>query len=103
MRTFLALALILLGTGAATAAKLDATFTDWNVYTDGQGSCYMATVPIAEDGNWKKRGQPYVLVNFKDGKPDEVNVSSGYSYKKGVDAELIIEGQRFKLYSEGET
>lgn len=87
---------------ASAAAKLESTFTDWNVYTESE-SCYMATVPISEDGNFKKRGQPYLLLNFKEGKPDEVNVSSGYPYKKGVDAELTIEAKRFKLYTEGET
>ena len=87
----------------ASAATLESTHTDWNVYKAGGGACYIASVPISEDGNFKKRGQPYILLNFKEGKPDEINVSSGYAYKKGVDAELTIEAQRFKLYTEGET
>lgn len=95
------IAFIALASGA-NAAKLESTFTDWNVYTNDD-SCYMASVPISEDGNFKKRGQAYILVNFKEGKPDEVNVSSGYPFKKGVDAELTIEAKRFKLYTEGET
>ena len=94
---------VLLLAAPASAAKLESTHTDWNVYTEGNDTCYMASVPISEDGNFKKRGQAYFLVNFKSGKPDEINISSGYPYKKGVDAELVIEGKKFKLFTEGET
>lgn len=104
MKKLLTAITILFASASPTvAADLDSTHTDWNVYHDSSDTCYIASVPIAEDGNWSKRGQPYILVNFKDGKPDEINASSGYPYKKNVDAELTIEGKKFKLYTEGET
>lgn len=103
MKILFAIAGLLFVSGTANAANLESTHTDWNVYTGDGGACYIASVPISEDGNFKKRGQPYVLLNFKEGKPDEINISSGYPYKKGVDAELTIEAERFKLYTEGET
>ena len=99
------LAIILGVTTAANAAnELDSTHGDWNVFKDdeGKGVCYMATTPIKEDGNWSKRGQPYVLLNFKPGQIDEVNVSSGYPYKKDVDVELKIGKKKYRLFTQGE-
>jgi hypothetical protein len=87
----------------AMADKLDSTHQDWSVYSGDKSVCYVASQPIASDGNFKKRDEPYVLVNFKEGKPDEINVSSGYNYKADVDAEVTVENEKFKLYTEGET
>lgn len=87
-------------TGAA-ANELDSTHGDWNVYTNGKETCYIASVPTAETGTFKKRGQPYVLVNNKSS-GDEINVSSGYPYKSKVDVELVADGKKFTLFSQGE-
>ena len=86
----------------AMAQNLDSSHGDWNVYKNGD-ECYMATLPIKEDGNFAKRGQAYALINFQQGRADEVNVSSGYPYKKNTDVELRVKGSKFKLFSEGET
>ena len=86
----------------ANAGTLDSTHGDWDVYTDGGKSCYIASSPTKEDGNWKKRGQPYVLI-YSKGQADEVNVSSGYPYKPSVGVEAKVDSKNFKLFSDGET
>ena len=103
MKKLLAISAIILGvTTTAEANKLDSTHGDWNVFTDENGTCYMASTPIKEDGNWSKRGQPYALLNFKPGTIDEINVSSGYPYKKDVDVELKIGKSKYRLFTQGE-
>lgn len=96
----LILALLSFSLPALGANDLDSTHSDWNVYTKDD-SCYIASIPINESGNFKKRGQPYVLVNARD-KTDEINVSSGYGYKPKVHVELSVDGQKFRLFAKGE-
>lgn len=86
---------------SASAQTLDSKHGDWEVYSDS-GVCYMASTPIKEDGNWSKRGQPYVLVNFKKGKPDEINVTSGYPYKPNNDLDVRVDSKKFSLFVDGE-
>ena len=102
MKLFITLLTILLATSAHAANQLDSTNGDWSVYTDGKGVCYIASIPTSEDGNFKERGQPYVLVSGK-GKVDEVNISSGYPFRTATDAELSVEGKRFKLFTKDKT
>lgn len=103
MKKLLAASLFIFAiTTAANANKLDSTHGDWNVFSNSNNSCYMASTPIKEDGNWSKRGQPYVLLNFKPGGIDEINISSGYPYKKDVDVELKIGGKKHRLFTQGE-
>jgi invasion protein IalB len=102
MKKFAALLVFLafLSSPALGAGDLDSTHGDWNVYGKGD-TCYTATIPVSEAGNFKKRDQAYVLINAKD-KGDEINVSSGYVYKPKVHVELSIDGQKFRLFSKGE-
>lgn len=94
--------LAVVGANFAAAQTLDSKHGDWEVYTDGDNSCYIASTPIKEDGNWAKRAQPYVLVNFKKGAADEVNVTSGYPYKAKLDLELKVDKKNFVLFVDGE-
>ncbi len=89
-------------TTAASAQNFDSKHGDWEVYTASGSVCYIASTPIKEDGNWSRRGQPYVLVNFKKGKPDEVNVTSGYPYKPNMDLDVRVDGRKFNLFVDGE-
>ncbi len=100
MKKILSLIAIVFSATPAAAAQLDSTHGDWNVYSGGN-SCYIASAPVNETGNWKKRGQPYVLVNSK-GAADEINVSSGYPYKQKVDVEVKVDGKSYKLFTQGE-
>lgn len=68
----------------ASAKELDKSFGRWSVYHTGgkYKTCYIVSAPVAEKGDFKKRGQAYLLV-FGKGKGDEINASSGYPYKSG--------------------
>ena len=99
MNKFLLLAAVLFPF-SAQAAKLDSTIGDWSIYSENK-TCYIASQPISENGNFKKRDQPYVLINSK-GKTDEINVSSGYDYKPSVHVQLSVDGKKFRLFSQGE-
>lgn len=96
-----ALSFLVIFSTAATANTLDSTHGDWNVYTSGKDVCYIASIPTTQNGNFKKRGQPYILVNSK-GKNDEINVSSGYGYKAKTPVEISVDGKKYKLFSQGE-
>lgn len=100
-KLFLSLSILAISS-AANAATLDSTHTDWNVYTDGNDVCYIASMPTDEKGSFKKRGQPYVLINSK-GKNDEINISSGYPYKPKVNVEIKVDSKKYNLFSDGET
>jgi invasion protein IalB len=85
----------------AFAQKLDSTHKDWSVFTH-QGSCYLASAPTKQTGNYKSRGEPYVLVVFRAQDRDEINVSSGYPYRSGSTVEAKIDGKAHKLFTKGE-
>ena len=43
-------------------------FGDWTAFTDGSGKnkvCYIASEPKKETGNYKRRGNVYVLVTHR--------------------------------------
>lgn len=88
--------------GLAFAQKYDRSFRDWSVYTNNN-SCYIASAPVRQAGNYSRRGQPYILVVHREAKNDEINVSSGYPYKPKKEVTLTIKGSQYKLFSEGET
>ncbi len=100
-RILLSLTVLFSSATFASAANLDSTHGNWNVYSNGKDACYIASVPVDEDGNFKKRGQPYVLINSKK-KTDEVNISSGYTYKSAVDVEISVDNKKFKLFTKDE-
>lgn len=64
--------------------EIENIFDDWSVFTydmDGKKVCYMVGKPKKSSGNFKNRGEPYMMVaNYGD--TIEVSVSSGYLYKE---------------------
>ena len=101
MKSLFIVAISLFIAASANAQTLDSKHGDWEVYKEGT-TCYMASTPVKEDGNWSKRGQPYALVNYKKGGTDEVNVTSGYPYKPNVNLDVKINGRAFALFVDGE-
>jgi len=83
-----------------------AVFKDWTVFTTTQNNkeiCYIASLPFKKDGNYKSRGEPFLTVTrIFDSNFDEVNVSSGYPYKKEKDVEISIGKRKFVLFSHEE-
>ncbi len=87
---------IMLGCFNAAEAmpKQEKTFKDWTVFTvmqDGDKVCYMTSTPTKEEGNYKRRGEPYLLVTYRGKGLSEVSVSSGYPYKKGSEVKVKID------------
>ena len=92
---------------AAQTPKFVSTHRDWTLYqVDGDKGrvCYVASEPTKQEGDYKKRGNPAVLVARLPGDPpsEQVSVQLGYGYKKGSEAEVAIGKQKFTLFTQGE-
>ena len=82
------------------AQNLEKTHQDWHVLTTEKKSskiCYIACVPKSQDGNYKKRKEPYVLVSLFPSRAAEVSVSSGFIYKSGGHVDIQIGKKQYKL------
>jgi hypothetical protein len=96
---FLLTALILAAgpaVGASEPEKLSAS-GNWTAYVYKEGGktiCYMFSQPIKQEGNFKKRGDPRVMVTRRKGSEvvEEVSVTSGYPYKDQTKVKLQIDG-----------
>lgn len=78
---------------AAENPKLADTIETWSIYTThtlNKKECFMLAKPIKEGGNYSKRDQAYLIIRHVSKIIDEVNITSGYKYKKGVGGELTI-------------
>ncbi len=97
--TFLALA------GTANAQEFISTHGDWSVFTINSGggkTCYIASAPVKNTGNFSKRGDPYAMITHRSADVDEVSVSSGYPYKDGSKVSVEIDGQKQEFFTKGE-
>lgn len=108
-----ALACIVIATAAralpasAEAPRFVSSFKDWTVYevTDGKGKmCYAASEPTGQEGTFKSRGNPAILVARLPGSPpsEQVSVQPGYTYRKNSTVEVKIESRSFQLFTRGE-
>ncbi len=109
MRRLLVCLLCILGLAVvpslATAQTLHKTTGHWRVFTMEQGGeklCYIASVPTKKTGNYKKRGEPFVIVTHRSATKDEVSASSGYPYKPSRDVTVNIDGKKTMLFTRGE-
>lgn len=110
-RILLAFAFLSLGLAApahAEAPKPEGAFGAWKVYSfpDGKGkTCFAATEPKKQEGNFKKRGTVLVFITRwpEAGGKTSVSVSIGYPFKKGSTASLRIDDTDFDLFTHDET
>lgn len=107
VRVILVLLMAALWSGSALAQTADKSFRDWTVFTiqqDGARVCYVTSAPISKKGNYKRRGEPYLLVTHRGKDKAEISVSSGYPYKQGSDVKLSV-GKKFtsSLFTTDET
>ncbi|HSQ97893.1 MAG TPA: invasion associated locus B family protein [Rickettsiales bacterium] len=81
-------------------------FKDWTLFKsqeNGKEICYIASLPINKEGNYKKRGEPYATVMREKGaKYDEISVSSGFLYDPDKDIEISILKRKFPLFPNDE-
>lgn len=109
IRTILAVAL-LLGSAAAVQAedKVLGLFGDWGAQTFSEGTntgCSIWSQPTKSEGQYSKRGAIYAYVTHRpwDKRINEVSFSTGYEYKKDSTVQALIGGQKFTLFTDGET
>lgn len=87
------------------AQQTDKSFKDWTVYTTtlrGDKTCYAATFPKKQHGNYKKRDEPYFIVTRLGNNAYEVSTYSGYPYRQGSNVTLDVEGSKYSLFTKGE-
>jgi invasion protein IalB len=80
-------------------------FGDWTAFTDGSGKnkvCYIASEPKKETGNYKRRGNVYVLVTHRPAEKirDVFELRAGYIFKKSSEVIVKIDGQVYKLFTD---
>jgi hypothetical protein len=105
----LAVATLACGTVAhAAEPQLIGSFNDWNAFSydeNGQKVCYMSSRPKKDEGNYKQRGDIYVLITHRPAEKslDVVSVTTGYTYKEKSEAQVSVGNQNFKLFTDGDT
>jgi len=94
--------------GPAAAQTFIETTGEWSAFKDGSGkdrSCYIASAPQKETGNYKRRGDTFVLVSHRPGDSarDVFELRAGYTYKKDSGVTVSIDGQKFELFTQQST
>jgi invasion protein IalB len=91
---------------AAAAPKLVSNHQDWNLYVvEGKEKlCYIASEPKKQEGTYKSRGNPFIIVARIPSSPpiDEVSVRAGYTYKKNSEVSVRIDGTTFNFFTNDE-
>jgi len=92
----------------AAAPREIGVFRDWAayVYTEKGGkTCYVASEPKKAEGKYARRGRVVALVTHRPAARSKgvVSMIAGYTYKKGVDATVVIGKRKFSFFTEGDT
>lgn len=91
---------------ADAAPKLLSNHQDWNLYVveGNEKLCYIASEPKKQEGTYKSRGNPFIIVARIPSNPpiDEVSVRVGYTYKKGSEVSVRIDATPFKFFTNDE-
>lgn len=93
---------------AGAADKVLGLFGDWGAQTFSEGKntgCSMWSQPTKDEGKYSQRGAIYAYVTHRpwDKRINEVSISAGYAYKKESTVQVRIGGQKFTLFTDGET
>lgn len=88
---------------ASTPVSIHKDWTLFKTTENGKEICYVASLPITKEGDYKKRGEPYAtIMREKGAKFDEVSVSSGFIYDPDKDIEISILKRKFPLFANDE-
>lgn len=93
---------------APAADKVLGLYGDWGAqtFTEGKNTgCSMWSQPTKDVGKYSKRGAIYAYITHRpwDKRINEVSISAGYTYKKDSTVQVRIGGQKFTLFTDGET
>ena len=88
---------------ASSPISIHKNWTLFKTVEKGKEFCYIASLPIDKEGNYKKRGEPYAMVMREKGAQyDEVSISSGFIYDPDKDVEISILKRKFPLFANDE-
>lgn len=88
---------------AATPISIYKNWTLFKSTINDKEMCYIVSLPIKKEGNYKRRGEPYALVSRLKGEQyDEVSMSSGFLYDPDKDIEVSISKRKFPMFSNEE-
>ena len=94
---------------AANSRKSLGTFGDWTAYKmeeNGEKVCYMASVPQKKEGNYKKRGEVFLIISHRPAKKtfNTVSLTAGYDYKKDSSVSVQIDKKpEVELFTDHDT
>lgn len=109
MKRIIAFSLIFLSLSAtsASAQNFIKEFKAWGVFSivqDGDKVCYITSTPTKKKGNYRKRGEPYMLVTYRPSGVSEVSINSGYPFKSGSDVAVRIDNRHnYSFFTSKET
>ena len=94
---------------ATGSRKSLGTFGDWNAYQmeeNGEKVCYMASIPQKKEGNYKKRGEVFLIISHRPAKKtfNTVSLTAGYNYKKKSTVKAVIDKNNpIELFTDADT
>ena len=112
MRPYISILVLALAIPPSAATAQESTpisrHRDWAVHTYGSGEakrCFMTSFPTELRGNYNRNNRGETIVYVSHG-PDKstrnvVTVFAGYRYKNQTDVTFNIDGEIFRLFSEG--
>lgn len=88
---------------ATTPISVHRDWTLFRIEDKGKVICCITSLPIEKSGNYKRRGEPYVIVTREKGAAyDEVSLSSGFLFDVDKDIEVSILKRKFPMFSNQE-
>lgn len=90
------------------APKQLGTFGPWSAHALVEASgktCYMYGEPDSSRGKYKRRDETYIQITHRlaEGARNQVSVTAGYTYRRGSEVEIDIDGRTFALFTDADT
>ena len=98
-----ALGLTLAAVSAHAQVERLGVFRDWEAYQVAgpqARECFVHSVPLESKGKYTRRGEVHAQIAHRpgDGVRDELSITAGYTYRKGGEVEVEIDGRKFELF-----
>ncbi len=95
-------------TSSAQGIKAIGQHKDWTSYSyteNGHKVCFMNSVPKKAEGNYKKRGDIYLVVSHRAAEKrwDEISIQAGYSYRPDSQVTLSVGKSSYKFFTAGDS
>ena len=95
-----------ISTDSFSAQNFIGRYGNWEAFTEKEGRqlvCSIGSEPIKKEGNYKYRGQTYILVTHRPSEKSAnvLSVVAGYNFKKDSEGILIMGKKKTKLFTDG--